>query len=285
MKCEFEEKSYEQFHNIELLNRSRIFFPPGQIQEHHLGIDCMLLTKNKKFWRLWGYYKWWLYPFPPPGVFLNDVFWQELKNTIDAKDFPRFKFNVFIQYKRPEYIISVRGKEYRFWKCPYFRYDILQHQQDILIKLEQKVRDRAIVVYAAPAFHKKKDLFEYFAKRKLIENSNYVKPSSLIGHSRWTYVNGGIVGLAFSEPKEVESISFLKEIERIKEVRYENNSEFIIETSRILIETVGEVEYYRKAFLRFLESFYIPEHPLGKALTNIYVILFLTKIRWGICYM
>ena len=179
----------------------------------------------------------------------------------------------------------IRGREYRFWNCPYFRYNILSHQQAILIKLEQKVKDRALVIYAAPAFYKEKDLLKYFAERKLIENSNYVKPRSLNSHSRWTYVKGGIIGLAFSEPSEVESISILRELERIKGLQYKNNSEFIIETSRILIETIREIEYYRGAFFRTLESFYVPEHPLGKALTSIYVALFLTRIAWGICYM
>jgi len=29
MKCEFEEKIYEFYHNLELVDRERIIFPPG----------------------------------------------------------------------------------------------------------------------------------------------------------------------------------------------------------------------------------------------------------------
>ncbi len=92
----------------------------------------------------------------PRGVYLWEV-WEEFERIINDRDFPKFKFNIFIQYKRPEYIQSPRGTEYKDWGEPYFRYNILQHQQDILVQLEKNAGENAIVVYASPAFYRIKE--------------------------------------------------------------------------------------------------------------------------------
>ena len=73
MRCEFEEKTYEQYHNMELVGREKILFPPGQHQENLLGIDVALFSKNRKFWRMWGYYKW-LILWPPATGNIFDSF-------------------------------------------------------------------------------------------------------------------------------------------------------------------------------------------------------------------
>lgn len=292
MRCEFEEKTYEQYHNMELVSGDKIFFPPGQLQEKSLGIDVALFSKNRKFWRLWGYYKWFMLWSFPTGISLSDLLeyalWEKLKDIINAEDFPTFKFNIFIQYKRPEYIKSARGKEYRFWMKPYFRYDILQHQQDILFSLEQKLDRKAIVTYAAPAFYKMNELLNFFSMGKLVENSNYVKPSALDGHTRWTYINGGIRGIAFSEPEENEGFSFWKELKEIREqtegIRYENNTEFLEYTANMLVETLKDSGYYWRVFSRIIELLHLPEHRLGRNLIKIYTFLLITRVRWGIGY-
>jgi len=258
MKCEFEEKTYEQYHNLELIGKDKILFPPGQIQENKFGIDSALFSENERFWRIWWYYNWWIFPPIPRGVYLSDLledeFWEDLKDMIDAKDFPKFKFNIFIQYKRPEYIKSPRGKEYSSWTKPYFRYDLLQHQQDILLQLEKNVNRNAIVVYAAPAFYKMYDLLNYYTNGKLIENSNYVKPSKLNRHTRWTYINGGTNGLAFSESERIEGVSLLEEIRQIREqtIDYESNSKFIEKTSDIIIKSIRDVKYLWKIFKKMM---------------------------------
>jgi len=188
MKCEFEEKTYEQYHNIELLSESKIFYPPGQVQENILGFDSALFSKNLKFWKLWREIPLWrellwqFWPFIPPGLYLNDLFWDRFEETLDYRTKERFKFNVFIQYKRPEYIKSAKAKEYSYWNKPYFRYNITIHQHRALINIEKLASELAIVTYAAPAFCSNEELNNYFSSGKLIENSNYVKPSTLINH-------------------------------------------------------------------------------------------------------
>lgn len=52
MKVNFEEKTYESYFNIELSNRSDIFFPPGQSLEGLLGFDSSVLTRDKQLWNL-----------------------------------------------------------------------------------------------------------------------------------------------------------------------------------------------------------------------------------------
>ena len=294
MKCEFEEKTYEQYHNIELLGKSKIFYPPGQVQENIFGFDSALFSTNRKFWKLWRKILWWrslLWPFVPSipsGVYLNSIFWDDLKKVIDKEIGVSFKFNIFIQYKRPEYLKSNRAKEFDYWKQPYYRYNIDIHQQQILSQIERLINDQAVVVYAAPAFHTFRELFKYFGEGRLIENSNYVKPSTLGNHQRWTYINSGTNGWAFSEPEMKESIKLMDYINFVKENTRESiigsNSEFISKTSSILVESIRNTEYLSKVFNRITEQIVLPKHPFGKDIIMIYLNLYLTKLRWGIYY-
>ena len=294
MKCEFEEKTYEQHHNFELLGKSNIFFPPGQVQENILGFDSVLFSKNKNFWKLWRRIPRWrellwrFWPSIPEGVYLDDIFWEDLKEVIDKEIRVKFKFNIFIQYKRPDYLKSNRAKEFIYWRCPYYRYDIDIHQQQILSQIERQVNDKAIVVYAAPAFHTFNDLFKYFGEGRLVENSNYVKSSTLENHQRWTYVNSGTEGWAFSEPERKESIKLMDYINIVKEnteeSKIENNSQFIDRTLRILVESIRNTEYLSKVLDRIMEQIVLPKHLFGKKVIMIYVCLYLAKLRWGIYY-
>jgi len=286
MQCEFEEKTYEQYHNLELLPSEKIFFPPGQIQEHTLGIDSALFTRNRKFWKIWGYYKRWWFPQIPSGVYLEDLPWEELKEILESEK--RFKFNIFLQYKRPEYINSTRGKEYRFWGRPYFRYAIHEFQQEILLNLERRVNKQGLVTYAAPAFYRMKDLLNFFQQAKLIDNSNYIKPSFLGSHKKWTYENSGLYGKAFSEPEKINSFSLIQELkiirERMSNTYHENNFQFMENTLNIISESIQAVDYFKGAFNRVLELLPLPKHPLGKIVIKIYIFLYLTKIRWAVAY-
>ena len=134
-------KTYEQYHNSELLGKSNIIFPPGQVQENILGFDSVLFSINKYFWKLWRRIPRWrkllwrFWSLIPAGVYLDDIFWEDLKEVIDKEIRVKFKFNIFIQYKRPEYLKSNRAKEFIHWRCPYYRYDIDIHQQQILSQM------------------------------------------------------------------------------------------------------------------------------------------------------
>lgn len=162
MECEFEEKQYEQLLNIELAWRGSVY-PAGQVLENIIGIDAAVFTKDPGFWRLWNLRRWW-WPFGSAwkkGVALSPGHWKHAQHELDSASFPRFKCNVFIQYKRPEFITSPRGKEYGYWRQRYFRYDTRSQQQDILYELEQRISKNSLVVYACPAFFKLKELWHF----------------------------------------------------------------------------------------------------------------------------
>ena len=64
----------------------------------------------------------------------------------------------------------------------------------------------------------------------------------------------------------------------------ESNSQFIKKTSYILVEAIRKTENYHKVFDKLIEQILLPEHPLGKALFSIYIILHLTNLKWAIYY-
>lgn len=282
MKCEFEEKQYEQLLNMELAGTKQILYVPGQVFENVIGIDAAIYSRSRRFWRLWRFRPSW-----PPGVYLEPRFWDWTGKELDDDAFPKFRFNVFVQHKRPEYISSRLGREYRYWNRPYFRYDLNASQQHVLHKLEQKVSSSAIVVYACAAFWQLKELWDLNRNRTLVENSSFVQPYNLSGHQRYTFIRDGNIGKAFSEPLDIESIDLVKEIDRMFEVgeHFENNTGFIYSLYRSIMEVVRDLdEDHRIGFVSLLEHIGIPPHELAGSLISILIFAFLTGTIWGIAY-
>lgn len=133
--------------------------------------------------------------------------WQEYFEIADCY-FPPFRFNLFVQHKRPEFIGSHLGKERDHWERPYFRYDIDSNQQACLEKLETVAGNDALVTYACAAFHTSQELWDHTTRITLIESSNFVRPADLIGHERYSFDLPGSTGLATSEPEIVEGQGF-----------------------------------------------------------------------------
>jgi len=146
VNAEFAEKTYETLMNMELPHRSRIF-APGQVDEHHIGIDAAIFTEKRILLKLFGFES------VPSGKQLNRDLWNLDEKVSLSKKFPKFKCNIFIQYKIPEFIKSPNGREYSHWNKHYFRYDINSKQQEILYKLESKISSNSIVAYSCPAFY------------------------------------------------------------------------------------------------------------------------------------
>lgn len=231
MLAEFEEKQYEQHLNIELLQGSNLIFPPGQHLENVLGFDAALFTRNKAFWRHFlGGYPWYRRFF---RNYLNGLYFPrdafELEEAFD-NDLPQFKFNAFIQHKRPERMVKDTASEWQSWGQDYYRYKVLEHQQKTLENLESSVGDQGVVTYASPAFHTKEEFWHAHKNRSFIQRSNFCQPNQLRGHNAYTYIESGTTGIAHSEPEEVESKHLLQELQRLSqaESRKEiSNSEFV----------------------------------------------------------
>ncbi len=263
---EFEEKSYEQYINIELAYKNRLV-PIGQQMESICGFDAALFTIHPVFWRyldrpsrlklrnllrrLARYWPWHLLPlllFQEEPYILRDC--EDIIKNLRG----RFAFNAFIQYKRPQFLTNSRASEWVHWKRPYYRYRLRPHQQQLLEQLSKKVHQFAVVVYAAPVFHTWKTLFRYFMHRKLVENSNIRKAEDLAGHKIFTYAKPGSSGKAFSEPTSFEDdFSFETQIEILRSEswgvrRFDSNTEFIRHVANVCEETVLTTTPYKSRY-------------------------------------
>ena len=280
--CEFEEKEYEQPLNYELAWKRRVW-SPGQVFEKKLGFDAAIFSKNPRFWKLWtkGTRRTWKL-----GIKLDQELWNIIEETWKSNAFPKFKFNLFVQHKRPEYIFSHFGREYGYWNKPYFRYDLIDHQQDALDKLEQRVSSNGIVVYACPSFWKREDLWS-FMLGKLIESSNFVQPHRLRGHKRYTFIQGGKNGQAFSDPEKIEGITLLTEIDKMFErsIEFENNIRFMNMLARGIRSAIQELEKKtRESYFALERAIGLPDHELGRNIMTTLIFTYFTNTTWGIGY-
>jgi hypothetical protein len=204
MKAEFTEKPYEKYFSQELSGICGPTFSPDQVSENYLGFDEAFFVKH-------------LMRFPHIIPFRNTrrrrwlvgISSEEIKHV--AKELnhllPRFRFNLFVQYKRPDYLRARNAKYWRDWKQPYYRYDITENQQTRLQSIHEAAQRRAVVVYAAPAIWSGEEFFERAADRRIIENSNIAQVTRIGEHKKYTYARPGNFGVAYSEPEEIESES------------------------------------------------------------------------------
>jgi len=261
--------------NEELAEKRRLV-PIDQILEGRgAGIDAGMYSKHQLFWSWFGIRR--------KGVRIWDV----MKEIIDDPGAPRFKLNLFVQHKRPEYIRSHRAKEYRGWNRPYSRYDITdREQQKALCRLERRANSKALVVYAAAAFWKSSQLWYHYRRGTLVKNSNFVEPLKLQRHIRYTYAAAGTLGYAFSEKAEpIQSIDLLKEIDRRTSIRreFERNSDFIYSLSSVIKEVLGESSAeFQESHRSIVERRMKMERGFGEALETVLAFVIVTDIRWSI---
>lgn len=207
--AQFEEKTYEKYFGHELSGRFSNSFSPGQRAEFSMGFDEAF---DLPWWIFFYHFR---YLMKSPWGALGGIGLQDLDHIAEevSKDLPPYRFNFFVQYKRPDYVEGHRGGEWPSWQQPYFRYAITAHQQLALEKLHSASSGRAAVIYASPAFWTSDKLFETAAKKQVIKKSNIAKADALTGHGRYSYVAEGGVGVAHSEPEEIRGPTFEKLIE------------------------------------------------------------------------
>ena len=239
MRAEFEEKSYEQHLVFSLVHGRPLFFSPGQVLENILGFDVALRTTDRDFWNMFPtVMSWWRSIFFGyyPGTRLSRELWDHFEATIE--DWPKFKFNCFIQAKRPSRMLRSDAAEYSSWRCTYFRYDTMPHQQQALQSLAQRTLGTAIVVYACPAFHTFAELTAAIKDRDLVKKSNFCEVEKLNGHKRYSFTRPGNEGFAHSDPIPVESRPFEQALDALQERdAARSNMDFLMETG----ETIGDV--------------------------------------------
>ena len=245
MQAEFEEKTYEGYFNKELFERADFYFVPGQVEESKLGFDA-----------LFGY----------PKLFLSEIFYMrrrrfELLVGLSGSDLGALgeelnreigpiSANLFMQYKRSEFMSGTTAAQRSYWKEPYFRFKLYARQQLLLEKISAKARGRALVVYAAPAFHKRGELFRFARDEQIVEKSNIVSADRLKGHKTFSFKKPGNVGYANSEPEEIESPSFETMLEEIRNREDELSFTAITKLTEEMLQSMLEVDKERRELWR-----------------------------------
>jgi hypothetical protein len=278
MECEFEEKQFEQNLNFELASKKSLVYVPGQVLEKRLGFDAAVFSTDPIFWDYFPFRNW-SRSFGS-GVKLDKRWWNGLAREINL--FPQFKCNLFLQHKRPAHLTTAHSKEWSHWKRSYYRFQITPHQQQALEKLEGKIQNAGVVVYASPAFSDRGTLWEAIKEERLIEKTNFVQAIKLKDHDAYTYVEPGNRGRAYSEPEDVESFDLMTTLGRLSEGRNTNdsNSTFIIETAGVVNEVMGEDSLrtnYREIIAYLSEGL---DSPLAVAIIQMDVFCFLKQTTW-----
>lgn len=203
MKAQFKEKTFETYFGFELARLTKRTYAPDQCDENRLGFDGAFYLPHR---------------FPLPIIphrrlrHLRSKDGISLKQIDDIADhylrhLPAYKLNLFVQYKRPDFITTNRGTEWNSWNKAYYRFDIDTNQQKRLAALKNFAKRRADVVYESPAFFLSTDLYTYAESGNIVAKSNITDVMKLVGHHCFTYQNPGSSGKAHSEPVEVESRS------------------------------------------------------------------------------
>lgn len=272
MMVDYEEKTYEMHFNLELSGYGKVF-PIGQVLEGILGFDMGIYVPPCKF----DYFKGRLYLKcynEKKGESILRIF----KEIGGNKRIPDFKINIVLQYKRPEYMTRNDAKEWKYWKEPYYRYDIYPRQQEILYKISKEFKKEVLVLYVAPAIPNWETLMDYANKSQVMDNSNFIEAEKFSAHSRATYIDGESVACLHSEIEKVNSYDFKKFIENRNDRSIDNFEEagkFIFETSNKALSIIqdmkleNEFERYRFRYYRMNEGIYDSFYDVSSSDANV----------------
>jgi hypothetical protein len=290
VKCEFSERNYEKSLDFELTSSNQIF-SPTQNQEKVLGIDSALHSGNDNFWRILNP-NWLTSPSVPIGTKISQRDWKWARGIPTIENLPKIRANVFLQYKIPEHISSNLGKEYSSWNSPYFRYDIVSHQNNALKILEKHTSHSAVVVYASPAFSTYDQLIDFGINCSLVSNSNFTKPSFIQNHRRYSYVDSGSGGCVHSKSTKIPKLDLKNEI--INLANSSKNTDEVISLKLLssqIDKTVSEYdegygkEYDKNFNYKFQKTreYFLKqqnENEDSKYLFNILAFTFQTNLSW-----
>ncbi|HWC61909.1 MAG TPA: hypothetical protein VHC44_19635 [Verrucomicrobiae bacterium] len=199
---EFEEKEFEGPLYNQLGSGTHLVWSPGQVFEEHVGIDYALMLCDPDLWQYFGSAG------PVKGAFLHRYNWDFIWRRRRRRNLPNFRLNLFIQAKRSHYY---RHRPRRLMsyltKGSCWRFDIEDHQQEALERLAEKLGSRAVVCYAAPAFHRVSQLNAHTSRGSILPNSSFPSVSKLVGHKAFYYQVAGGNGVANADPTRIEGAS------------------------------------------------------------------------------
>jgi hypothetical protein len=209
--AEFEEKDFEAALYQQLAQGSTHLWTPGQVFEHHFGIDAALKTANQFFLGAVGG------SLLQRQLCLSHLKWGYVWRSYGKKrGLPSFDTNALLQAKRPQHLQGKSSKLSTHGICgQYWRFHLDDNQQRLLERLSKKVGRRAVVCYACPAMNKWDELDKSIGDGSLAERCTYVVATQLAGHRTWCFDRPGAVGVACSEPVFVRGVPFLEMIASI----------------------------------------------------------------------
>lgn len=234
METEFKEKTYEKYFSNEVARLTRITFSPDQCDEEFLGFDDAFGLPHFVLRRLVPFMRRRRWPLMTGiGVADLDHIAEEL-----GRRMPPFRFNLFVQYKRPVFLTSKGAGEWKEWRRPYYRYGTTPHQQDSLEKIEAQSHGRAAAVYASPAFWRACDLWDRVQAETVIDGSNVASAGRLRGHEHYSYDTAGFQGKGHSETRSIESPRFRDVIERGLDGEQLSFDTHIKQAAKLILEAV-----------------------------------------------
>jgi hypothetical protein len=205
--AEFEEGEYRG-PLFNQLATNQFVWEPGQVFEQYIGIDYALLCTHPAVAKLYGWQA------ALRGVQLLrydfDYIWRRRNSR---KRLPPFQLNMFIQAKRPQYTRRApKALKTIGLGSPYWQFDLTAHQQIALEQLGRQLGSKALVTYAAPAFHTSADLYRHTINKSVVEASTFPEVTALSGHQAWNYSEPGNQGIANAEPERIVGLPLVERI-------------------------------------------------------------------------
>lgn len=201
MDIEFKEKTFEKYFGHELARLTNITFSPDQCDEALLGFDEAFFLPTEWFFRFGPFVR------RSRRARLTGVEISEFNKLgkLIARHMPEFKLNLFVQFKRPQYLTTRGAKEWSDWKQSYYRYETMPHQQEALERIDAQSYGRASTIYASPAFWQADDLWKHVRNNTVVEQSNMASAAKLKDHGHYSYIEPGCIGKGHSETVDIES--------------------------------------------------------------------------------
>ncbi len=196
----FEESEFEDALYNQLERGSHLLWSPGQVLEGRIGFDRSLLVDSVRFWRWLGFTK------PLRGAALSRYSWPSWWRPIRPDPaLPSFRQNLFLQVKRSQYGPQPpRVAKHLGFSGPTWSFRLKPKQQKALDLLAKTTAGRALVAYAGPVFHTRRQLLAHTKARSMVANSTFPSAARLTGHTAWYYQRPGANGIANPEPEVIE---------------------------------------------------------------------------------
>ncbi|RTX91634.1 hypothetical protein [Mammaliicoccus fleurettii] len=240
VRVNYSERQYEQLFNTELVTSYGVdprVTIPSQREEHDLGYDAKHVVLPEFINSMNG-------TGTITATNTRCVTCNQFHNNIN--NIPNtYSANLFIQFKKPEYLTTSQSKQYYIFQNSYYRYTLYQEQLNTLLGLNNSlINDNtpAKIIYASPAASDLNELHEQATQREVVEKSSIAEVSTLVGHNHVAYRDNTMY-VGCSEPQEYNSKTLKKHLERI-------------ETETNLNETYKSMEVFLEKYDNLSYSFY-----------------------------